>query len=248
MQIERSNYIDCDAMPDDCDIVQIKHDGHFAYIVVKGGVMKHYSRSGRLVREKEVNVCDCVLLGEYMYGTERAKGGSCHGDVMLFDCLQMGCADYRQQPYHVRADACLVLAATNGSNLLYAPPMGIGLAASFWGKYVEDGTHEGLIYRRSTDTFPGDVYRHKAEFDVTLRVVGYTFSESERYGGLVKSIIGEAADGSRTLVGGLDDANREELTCNQDRKMFHRFEATCNGRFSSGKLRHPRFKRWEGGE
>jgi len=81
---------------------------------------------------------------------------------------------------------------------------------------------------------------------VPMMVVGYTTSDSERYGGMVKSIIGEASDGSRTLVGGLDDETRMELTCYEDRNLGRKFEATCNGRFKSGKLRHPRFKRWEG--
>jgi len=243
MKVLRSVYVDCSEKPRDCDIVQLKHDGHFAFIVIRGGVAYHFSRSGRLVREFALLLCDCIVLGEYITGTERSLSHPNRGKVGLFDCLEVGPDSYFSEPYETRKELADAIVESYPETFFKINQR----SSSDWDELVEQNGEEGLIYRRSGDDFDaGEVFRHKKTEDVLLSVVDFTFSDSELYGGLVKSIVGEAADGSRTLVPGLSQALRVELTCSPELFRGRKFEAICSGRFKSGKLRHPRFKRWEG--
>jgi len=247
MIIERSNYEDVESPPAHCDVWMVKRDGNYAFCKTGSYRMNHWSRTGRLVRSVHAPIGDCLLLGEYMFGRERAmKSDLRYGSMVFFDCLEALGKNIRSMPYAFRLAVARKMVESDEWFSVIEPHLltDESLRADVWNNQVMTGELEGLIYRDSGEAFPGTAYRHKGKFKAILTAVEFTESESDTYFGQVRSIEGMDDNGVITLVSGITAAMRRELTDNRESYLGRDFEVTHHGVFDSGKLQDARFKRW----
>lgn len=221
------------------DLVQVKHDGEWCRVTVRGGVATLTGRNGGTLATLLVpGVPDCVLVGEYMAGTDRARRDPMAGGVYVFDCLAwptalLGTHDpVPSLPYHQRqrlanaaATDCLVTGAL--APVVSRP---IASAAALWRDAVQAGGAEGLIYRRSGDDYAGAIIgREKSEQTYDATATGETSPNGAPIFDLGGGVRQPIRDG--VPVDELRPGRVAEFAA------FARFAGT-------GKLRNPVFIRW----
>lgn len=218
------------------DLVQVKHDGEWCRVTVRGGVAAVTGRNGGVLATLLVpGVPDCVLVGEYMAGTERAKRDRMAGGVYVFDCLDLQGEDLRERPYSLRLAVLHdhVPHPAMGSPSMVAPSgtaYGAQHATAMWAEDVTAGGAEGLIYRRSSDTYAGAIIgREKAQQTWDATATG----EASPNGAPIFDLGGGVRQPIR------DGVPVDELRPGRVAEFaaFARFAGT-------GKLRNPVFIRW----
>jgi hypothetical protein len=222
------------------DLVQVKHDGEWCRVTVRGGVAAVTGRNGGVLATLLVpGVPDCVLIGEYMAGTERAKRDPMGGAVYVFDCLSLRGQSLADRSYARRNievhDLCFgvqLLAPVRTHRITPdldgQPPT--HTAAEHWQYEVCRCGAEGLIYRRSGDTYAGAVIgREKSEQTYDATATGETSPNGAPIFDLGEGVRQPIRDG--VPVDELRPGRVAEFAA------FARFKGT-------GKLRNPVFIRW----
>lgn len=173
------------------DMLQIKYDGWWARVVVASEVASIYSRQGELKDTFPApGVADMILIGEYLKGTNRSVSESSQADVfglvMVFDALHLpGHADWLNKPYEdrhntlVNARAADLLPEWCRVVMTWSPEM----AATVWKNDVVEGGAEGLVFRRSSDTYVDAVIgRVKQQFTMDYLIGDYQEGAGKRKG------------------------------------------------------------------
>lgn len=238
------------------DIVQLKYDGWWARAVVDAGVAAVFSRQGQLKHTQPVNLPNCVLIGEFLKGTQRVVSGTegQHSSLIVFDILEL-----RGRPVHFRKyeDRTVLFRKLHMDYLTeWTEPCSsfpFDQCDELWNRHVEQGNCEGLVYKRSLDPYVGStVWRRKKEFTMDYVVMGFEEGEGKHAGRLGALICGLVEDG--TLIekvrvgGGFNDEEREDIWVNAKNYVGRVLEVKGWQIFDSGAMRHPNAVRGHDGK
>lgn len=238
-----------DAMRAGFDLVQPKYDGWWARVVVKDGSASIYSRQGMLKHTKPVpaGTVDMVLIGEYIIGTQRATSGADSGNcgvVRVFDVLEVNGECIAETHRYEARMAAGVKAASSVEWLVATRSDLAGTALQLWSEYVERDGAEGLVFRKSTDTYSAAVVgRVKKQFTMDYVVMGVVEGEGKHAGRVGAVVCGMYVRGTLTekvrVGGGWTDAMRDAIWAEPSRYVGQVLEVKGFQVFESGSMRHP---------
>jgi ATP-dependent DNA ligase len=244
-----------DAVEAGATIVQLKYDGWWARVVVKSKIAFIYSRQNELKGKRRVNLPDCVLIGEFLKGTQRVVAGTegKHSTLMAFDILELEGKETDSLPYYQRLNNLTNLLERNECWVELCETFPIEQSAFLWDKFVEKGNVEGLVYKKKTMPYVGStVWRRKKQFTMDYVVMGFYEGKgkhSGRLGGLVCGLFVNGVLTEKTKVGGgFNDKERKGIWDNQAHYLGKVLEVTGWQIFESGAMRHPNAVRWGDGE
>jgi ATP-dependent DNA ligase len=243
-----------DAMDAGFDIVQPKHDGWFAEVIIKDGQASIYSRQGAL---KEVLPCPefhgtAVLIGEFLVGTQRATSGNEQGGTLVvFDCLDVSCTVNGKpssliesgDSYRHRLEvAGEIIKSLPWAKLITTMPA--ESAHGLWTDFVEQAEGEGIVLRRSADTYHGAaIGRVKKTVTMDYVVMSVVEGGGKNRGKAGAVVCGLYVNGRLvekvSVGGGWSDAERAELFAAPQQYVGRVLEVRGYQLFASGSLRHP---------
>jgi ATP-dependent DNA ligase len=235
-----------DAVADgEFDIVQPKHDGWWACAVIKSGVATIYSRQGvKKATMQARHAPPCILIGEYIVGTQRSTSADNEGVLVVFDALEVDGGEQWAHSYRLRMERYrnMVLGSEPWLDIVETLP--VYQAEALWSVLVADGCEEGLVFRNSLHNYEEAVIgRVKKTYTMDYVVMGV-----ERGQGRNKDRAGAVICGlyeGRKLVekvrvgGGWSDAQREELFAKPKAFIGRVLEVKGWQVFESGSMRHP---------
>jgi hypothetical protein len=229
-----------------CDVVQLKYDGWWSYIVTKEGWRRFYSRTKREFRSTHLLDLDenTIMVGEHMQGTQWSQNAARLGRTYLFDIWQYGTHDLTLVDYRTRYNVLKLAAERLPDTFSLAPNYPSSLATSLWESHVEQNGFEGLIFRKSTDPVAAVVYRCKKIVTADLQAISF-YEGQGKFAGTLGGI--NARTESDVLVdvgGGFSDDERNKIWQNQELYLNRWFEIEARAQFTSGSFRHPNFIRW----
>lgn len=249
---KRQNYIDVDnpehARKLGYEYFQIKYDGIWGRMVVENKVAKIYSRTGNLKATKECEIPDCVLIGEFMFGTNWAIRTGREGKFYVFDVESIGFANYTKSSYEFRFTELVKFTAVCPEWIKLCGLSRIEDAQNVWDK-IESGEedYEGLVFRKFSDTAFSTLARCKREITDDVVVIDKYEGQGRLTGTLGGLVVGKHKNGDLTAVykvgGGFDDELRHEIWTHWQDWQFSVIECKGKARFESGALRHPVFSR-----
>jgi hypothetical protein len=233
------------------DTAQIKHDGQWVRVVIDGRKAEFFSRQCRHVGTRSVakGCPSMTLIGEWINGTERAVGSPDEDDVVAFDIVALdGKVVAESLPYARRLDLIDHLAhyAEWLSPVASKP---IGAAQRLWDSHVETGKAEGLIFRRSADTY-SDAWLGRLKRQVTGDFVIMSAQEGTgKLAGTLGTLVCGLYHGTKLfekvrLGGGMNAAVRADLWKRRHELRGLVVEARGYQMHASGALRHPQFVRF----
>ncbi len=227
------------------DVIELKYDGWWGRLVVDKKVGSVYSRQGELKHTAPLDVPNCVLLGEFLKGTQRVVSGAegLAGTLMVFDVLSFEKRCYIETPWFVRKRAIRGVGGY-GAWLQPVASYGFEFARSLWDTHVEGGSCEGLIYRNVRDVYLNStLYRMKKEFTIDYVVMGYYEGKGKHagklggiYGGLY---VGGVLVQKCKVGGGYSDTERRHIWDHPEEYLGRVLECTGWQVFDSGAIRHP---------
>lgn len=246
-----------EAMDAGATYVQLKYDGWWARLVVENGVGKVYSRQNQLKHTQETNLPDCVLIGEFLKGTQRVVSGT-EGDqhsLIVFDILNWEGLRVDNQSYKSRMD---FLGLKFGDNEKYGwvkqcCTYPIEQADLLWEQEVENGNCEGLVYKYSKSHYIGSkVWRRKREFTmdyVVMKMYEGNGKHGGRLGGLICGLYENGKLVEKVRVGGGFNDEERDLIWQSPAFYYDRvLEVKGWQVFDSGALRHPNAVRGKEGK
>lgn len=228
------------------DIFQIKYDGIWCRIEIENGIAELFSRTNRSRKMLTVpNAPNCILIGEYMFGSQRAQSPRYKNKIFLFDCVQYKNQDLSSLPYKERYARLKVLL-----NYLTEPfclvknysVMGVEKA---W-DVLKDMDEEGIVLRKLNDTYGSVLARCKYTVEMIFYAVDFHRGQG-KYANTLGAISVAKSPNAPPLMkvgGGFSDAQRHEIWENSDYYFGRSVEIIGKGVFESGALRHPNFNKW----
>jgi ATP-dependent DNA ligase len=245
-----------DAQRMGCDVTELKYDGWWGRLVVEREVGKVYSRQGQLKHEAKIEMPNCVVIGEFLKGTQRVVSGT-EGKsdfLMAFDCLEWDgslVAD-RKWTRRKRVVNSMQQYTDGGQWVCPVESYGIEDAGELWNRHVDNGNAEGLVYRKSTDPYVGStLYRRKKQFTVDYVVTGVYEGQGKhkgRLGGVTAGLFVNGKLKEKVKVGGgFNDSEREAIWQSPRLYIGRVLEVTGWQVFESGAVRHPNAVRGEDG-
>lgn len=231
---------------DGFNIVQPKLDGWWACAEIKKGIARIYSRQGvKKIELPAERMPDCVVLGEYLVGTQRSVNDEKCGALVVFDALTLGTADMTGGSYQWRMswfDTDIDQHAPAWMHRVRSWP--IKQAKAVWKKCVIDGHAEGLIFRSERHTYHrGRIGRVKKTFTMDYVVMGVERGQgrhSRRAGAVICGLYeGRKLVEKVRVGGGWTDAQRDELFANPKAFIGRVLEVKGWQVFESGSMRHP---------
>ena len=277
-EIKREHITDASAYMDGEYVIEPKMDGIWgAMHIKKNGTYQIWSRTGQLKEEGKVinrhfmitftdEIDECVILGEFMYGSNWAKKHDKVGQFFAFDMVMWnGDWDFCEKPLKERREHLIdklnhVESDETPSNLF---PDFIELNQQWdafqingiWENLVEKQGYEGLMIKNVNDPYAEDTEWIKVKYRTDIDYVCMGFSdggEGTKYEDTVGSIIGglykySDDDRERELVdvchvGGLTVDQRDIFNKNRDYFIGKVFTAKGFNIFDSGAIRHGKFK------
>lgn len=250
MSYKPQSFKDVTSTPPTADSVQLKYDGWWSRIVFSGGLYRTYSKTDRLVDEGGpfASVSNCILIGEYLFGTQWSQDPQRKGRYAVFDLVEYEGADLRQHPYHIRLGAAKQICTTLTRQFFPVPTLPISQRDRLWRTEIETDNYEGLVYRNSEDLYSVKLARQKPRIQKLLRAVVFYPGEGKHAGrlGAIGAIdIGDSDGRIQRVGGGFSDEQRTEIWNHQLNYQGQQFLAEGRKLFDSGSLRHPNFVEWQ---
>lgn len=235
-------------------VVELKQDGIWGVGVVVDGNLTIYNTTystmkGSMQVDQDLS---CVLLGEYMFGSNWAFRHGCAGQYIVYDLVVLTGRDLRSLPFHERRSILVGVY----QEYLQANPL-IQLSSVWpvqavdllWQHFIVEQDYEGLVFKYDLDTYhEATWYRQKLVFDQDYVCMGFDEGQG-RLEGKAGSIIGGLYKNGQLMPichigGGLSDTDRTNLWQHQTQFIGKVFTAIGMKLFPSGALRHPNFKCW----
>ena len=257
----------------DYDVVEPKMDGIWgAMHIKKNGTYQIWSRTGKLKKEGKVinkhymitftdEIDECVILGEFMYGSNWAKKHDVDGKFFAFDMVMWdGDWDFCENPLqlrrlHLRDKLEHVDDKDETPSNLFPdfvelnPQWDIDEWSDMWSEYVEEMGYEGVILKRTDESYPDATWcKIKARADIDYVCMGFGDGhEGTKYENTVGSIHGGLYNKEGELVdvchvGGLNETQRDFFNKHRDYFKGQVFTAYGYQIFESGAIRHGKFK------
>lgn len=226
------------------DLVQPKYDGWWACVAIKRGVAAIYSRQGMLKATADAKKApDCVLIGEYLVGTQRAVGTKSEGKLMVFDAVEVGRHAFANE-YEYRER--LSIAKRIVRDVAWMEPTwcyDIETRRVAWQECLA-ARGEGLVFRNQADLYgTGAIGRVKRTFTVDYVVMDVLPGEGKHKGRMGAVVCGLFE--GRELVqkvrvgGGWSDQQRHEIWRRPGSYIGRVLEVRGWQVFDSGAVRHP---------
>lgn len=235
-----------DAAKKGADIVEVKYDGWWGRLHVENQIGRVYSRQGQLKHEAKIDIPDCVLIGEFLKGTQRVvQGGEgAANDLKVFDCLEWDGGLVAHLPLLRRKRTVNALARYTDSWVSPVDSFDIAEADVLWQKHVIEGNAEGLCYKRMSDSYVGStIWRKKKEVTMDYVVMGVVEGAGKHKGRLGAVVAGLYVNGSLIekvrVGGGFNDVERQEIFDNPAKYTGRVLEVRGWQLFDSGAVRHP---------
>lgn len=228
------------------DMFQIKYDGIWARIEIEHRLASIYSRSEKHKKDFDVEwPGTAVLIGEFMYGSQRSQVPERQGKLFIFDACSINGIDLRNKPYIDRYREASVL-------VNYLPPrfqivkcfQAQGLLNAW--PLLQERNEEGVVVRSSKATYDEPLHRAKFETEKLVYAVDFHAGQGKHSHHLGAISVALTPHGTPLMRvgGGFSDAQRTEIWRNIDYYRGRRLEIVGKGEFESGALRHPNFLRW----
>jgi hypothetical protein len=230
------------------NILQIKYDGWWVIIPVKDGMATVVTSGGAIKETFKTTMEDCVLIAEYIYGTNWAQSSSLKGKFLVHDCVGYRELDFSKLHYSLRYGYAEVIIAGQ-PRFKMVENLDPRAAHDLWKTEVETRNVEGLVFKRSDDI--GNAWL-RMKMEVTQDYICMEFEEGKgRLAGTLGAIVGGLMIPGNseiqkvcTVGGGFSDELRHEIWNNKIRYYMEVFEAKGKTQFPSGALRHPNFVRF----
>lgn len=252
MKLDRQNYNDStfeQARLAGCDCIQLKYDGWWARVVCRNGRGTIYSRTQREVGFIETDPeLDGVFIAEYLFGTQWAQKPEHLGQLIVFDCWELGGTSLMTSPYKERYKIVRTLIPT-----LYRTDVmrviniyRMDDYPTLWEYYVKSEKYEGVVFRRLSDQVDTTIFRQKLSITEDVFITGFAPGEvNGRHEHRLGALICSTRDGVELRVGGgLSDEQRDKIWTNKEAYLGRWLTVEAKKRFESGSLRHPNFKEW----
>jgi ATP-dependent DNA ligase len=238
-------------------LVQLKYDGIWARVVVRGSVVYIYSKTGNLKASFPIAphldglLREAVLIGEYMYGSQWSQQGDRAGRLYIFDCLVVDEQDISSKPYEERYKKVISLCSEYGQPFNPVPCYALFNLGKVWEEINRRESHEGVIIRRWDSPYNVPLLKLKREVEDDFVVLGTIPGKGKgKNEGRVGSLrLGQYnKEGVIVYVqncgGGLSDQLRDDLQRMGQEIVGKVVLINGKGRFDSGALRHPNFVRF----
>jgi len=224
------------------DICQLKYDGWWCRAIHSSGGVDFRSETDRSFGSVALGGLDgCVLIGEFMRGTQWAQHPDRKGRFFIYDLWSIFGEPITNETYTARLR--LLRKLTLPSVYTIVDTYRINDQPALWERYVLREGWEGVVYRRSSATLDDAIMREKREYSFEGVVVGF-----EPGLGKYESSLGacRVAYGQNTtsVGGGFTDEERRTIWNNRAVYLGRVCEFTANAVFESGNVRHSRFIRW----
>ena len=249
---KRQTYIDvenpAEAQSLGYEYFQLKYDGIWARVVISKGTGIIYSRNEQVKSTFTTEIPDCVLIGEFMFGTNWANRTGRAGQIFVFDVESIGYVNYAECKYDFRYSE-LVKFSFYFPQLIKVVGIGrIGDADIVWDKIKSgEADYEGLVFRKFSDLPTAILARAKREITDDVVVMDKYEGNNRLEGTLGGLVVGKYKDGILTPLykvgGGFDDPLRHEIWNNWNDWYLSVIECKGKARFDTGALRHPNFSR-----
>lgn len=234
------------------DLCQPKYDGCWSRVVIARGEAAIFSRTNKPVATMPAPAgLDATLVGECLLGTTRAAASSEHGTVRVFDCLATAgevIAEAEGYTERLAAAGRVIAAGLPWASLAETFPAAD--AAGLWASRVEPGDAEGLVFRRSGDTYTAaTIGRVKRQMTHDYVVVGVEPGKGKlagKAGAVILGLYGRmgVAEEVCRCGGGFSDAERAAMLASPKDYIGRVAEVRGYDLFASGAMRHPTFSRW----
>ena len=226
------------------DLIQPKHDGWWACVHIKNEVARVFSRQAVLKATVEVpKATDCILLGEYLVGTQRAKQSKDESRLVVFDVLEVeGCPVYGETYEKRMSNYGRCVTFVDWMQRVESVP--VRLHRQAWSRLVEKEGAEGLVFRHSLDPYDrGVIGRVKQTFTMDYVVMGLQPGEGKHKGRMGAVICGlyegkELVEKVR-VGGGWSDQERDSIWKRPQAYVGRVLEVRGYQVFDSGSMRHP---------
>lgn len=225
--------------------IQSKQDGWWACVAISRGTARIFSRQGVLkhtaeVRETEV---ECVLIGEYLVGTQRSEKDASKGRFVAFDMVESNGKYIGDLPYMERSSRAKSVAERE-EWMLPIKNYEVRSHGKVWSDLVLKGDAEGLIFRSFHDTYENSVIgRVKRTFTMDYVVMGLQPGEG-KHAGRMGAVICGLYEGKKLVEkvrvgGGWSDQERDSIWKRPRAYVGRVLEVRGYQVFDSGSMRHP---------
>lgn len=225
-------------------VIQKKHDGIWAKVVIDSENFGYvYSRTGTLKKTFLNNVPllrNSILLGEYIFGSQRSMTDPLKGHIVLFDVLVFNGVDVTQNGY-----------AYNYYNLDFALSGvdSILKCANIISKEElvrnNENNIEGYVARSRHQKYDAPVHRFKFEVEEDYVILGVEEGKGRLMGTMGAITVGYIDKDKEVEVmkvgGGFTDDFRDLIWRNFGDFYLKVAKIIGKGKFESGALRHPNF-------
>ena len=224
------------------DIVQPKYDGWWCKAVCKPIVTEFYSETGRLFGDCVPTLPGCVLVGEFMRGTQWAQNSERKGKYYIYDLWAIYDEPMTEESYKTRYQLLRKLHLPPFFHLV--PCHNIADFDTVWDYYVEQNGYEGVVFRKSTGRLDEAIIRHKKTVTVDGTVIAL-HEGNGKHAGRLGALQVVLSNGVQVRVGGgFNDAERIAIWSEPMKYVGRVCEIEGYTVFDSGSVRHPNFLRW----
>lgn len=243
-----------DPIPEDCNIIQVKFDGWFTHVEIQNGIAVVTTSGGETRKVFDAPIPDCVILAEWMYGTNASQKHPMKDKFLVYDLLELKGNSLKDNDYEARFG--LIRSILEDEFIECNTPFRIVSSYAvdsfndLWEDLIKEKGNEGVVFRNSWKKFgEGNMYRMKREFSNDYVVVGFK-EGTNRLTGTLGALEGGLYDSNGKLHrilsvgGGFTDHERDEIWNSRELYYGKVFEASGKALFESGALRHPNFVRF----
>jgi ATP-dependent DNA ligase len=228
------------------DLFQIKYDGIWCRVEIDDGLCRVFSRTDKLKTEFTIpdKSISAEVVGEYMFGSERAQTHPDKDRIMLFDLYRIDADHFHDEPYKYRYRCLFVLSNKLTERFGLVSNFKFDDAEKAWSKLR--GTEEGLVFRNFRSRYNDTVHRCKYEEELTVYCKDIYRGQGRLENTLGYMTVSESPGGPELMRvgGGFSDAERDEIFELPDQHINRALIVKGKGVFASGALRHPNFVRW----
>lgn len=256
MIFQCQSYTDLTSLPNesDYDFFQVKYDGIWSRVVISGGFATVYSKTANVKETFATNFPDCIVVAEFMFGSEWSQAAGRKGKLFVFDLERFGENSLMELPYHERYCTLKNRLFSKGAVLDERFELVLNhrmqRAGDVWHRILDgDLDYEGLVFRHAADLPTSSLGRLKPRITDDVVILDAYEGEGKHLGRLGGFSVGKFKQGSGQLTklydvgGGFSDDQRIKFWNEWPLMRGRVIECIGRKRFKSGALRHPNFFR-----
>lgn len=236
------------------DVCQPKFDGWWTMVIIENKHSTVITSGGEEKFWFDIDLPDCVLLCEWIHGTNWAQSHKCKEKFVIFDCLKIYSEDLKNTPYCQRMDVVFELELNFekafNERFIRIESTDSRKWKNLWEVCVINSGFEGIVFKNSSLPFNTTMGQARLKKIATMNYIVKGFKEGTgRLAGTLGAVEGGLMiDGVLqrvcTVGGGFSDDLRDEIWFNREMYLGKVFEARGKILFTSGALRHPAFTKW----